>query len=224
MVHEPSAVTGRFVRRNIRSWCSVVKRLVRPGMVVKLEVSCQPSMGFLQILVGLQEYFLVLHGAPQPLRKDVVQAASPAVHTNLDTGLLQQTNVRLSQCCQHEAVLQTVTERPADDITAIPIHECHQVHKTLSCPDVGNVRTPDMVLVAGSYPAQQIRVYLVARANTGLTGVWFGVDGLQSEFGHEVPYTLPANANVIRALKLELHTPRAVVRSFGVDFVNSIEL
>jgi len=71
----------------------VVKRLMRPGVVVELKVGRQSSLSILQILVGTQEHVLVLYGAPQPFSKDVVQVPASAIHTHLDTCLFQEARV-----------------------------------------------------------------------------------------------------------------------------------
>ncbi len=46
------------------SWCLVVKTLVSSFVVVELEVFSETYVCFVEILVGLEKYILVLHGAP----------------------------------------------------------------------------------------------------------------------------------------------------------------
>jgi len=57
---------------------------VWPLVVVEGKVFGETSLGFVEVLVGLQEDVLVLHGAPRSLRKDIVHTSATAIHANAD--------------------------------------------------------------------------------------------------------------------------------------------
>ena len=55
-------------------------------MVVELDVPGQALGGLLWAGIIVQINFLVLDGTPQPLGKNIVKRASPAIHADLHTG------------------------------------------------------------------------------------------------------------------------------------------
>src|ERR1700683_440854 len=104
--------------------------------------------------------------------------------------------------------MQCIVQLPGNHITAVPINESYQVDKALCGTNVRNICAPDMVGIAGSYPSKQIWVDSMARGR--LTGVGFGVDGLESQGCHEVTDTFPANMDVIASFQLNQHPPGAI--------------
>lgn len=67
--------------------------LVRPVVVVELEVLPQPLACLPRGTVLMQVHFLVLHAPPQALREDVVVSPSSAVHADSDPGGTHQFHV-----------------------------------------------------------------------------------------------------------------------------------
>jgi hypothetical protein len=63
----------------------VVQRLVRPLVVVEREPPADAQTSFTRRAVRLDENFLVLQTAPQPLNEDVVQKPAFTIHADPDT-------------------------------------------------------------------------------------------------------------------------------------------
>jgi len=71
--------------------------LVRPLAVVELKPqrNAPPCLG--HGLVRLQVHLLVFETPPKPLDKDVIEPSTPAVHADLNAGLLEQAGEKLAR-------------------------------------------------------------------------------------------------------------------------------
>jgi len=108
----------------------------------------------------MQVDFLVLERAPQSFGEDVVAGASTSIHANFDlfalqafqifragemTALVAVPDFRLGlrqgviHSGEHKIHLQSLAERPADDIPGIPVQHGGQVQPAMCQADVGNV-------------------------------------------------------------------------------------
>ena len=75
--------------------CTIIKRLMKPVLIVKVEIVSQstPSRGNRVIIVEID--FLILHTAPEPLNEDVVKIAASAVSTDGNLSRLKPIGKRL---------------------------------------------------------------------------------------------------------------------------------
>ena len=70
---------------------------MRTLVVVELKPqrNAPPSLGY--GLVGFQVHLLVFETPPKPLDKDVIEPSTPAVHADLNAGLLEQAGEKLAR-------------------------------------------------------------------------------------------------------------------------------
>jgi hypothetical protein len=75
--------------------CLVPERLVEAFQVVELEVATDPDPRFARGVVRMEVDLFVLQRAPKSLHENVVDAASLAVHADLDSATEQYARERL---------------------------------------------------------------------------------------------------------------------------------
>src|SRR5512145_50114 len=135
----------------------------------------------------MQVNFFVLNGAPQSFGEDIILSATAPIHADLDASTLQTLEVlrtgemaalvavpdlrcRVEQSVvhssQHKVKCQGLAERPAEDVTGIPVQNRREVEPTMSQTDVGDIDAPDMIGVLGVDTPQQVR-------EDRMFGCWF---------------------------------------------------
>ena len=155
-------------------------------LVVKDEVLADPGDQLGHALIPLQVDVLVFKRAPEPLDKNVVQAAPAAIHADADAGLIKPggeidtgelgalvgvedlrpavAQGRL-QSLQAEGRVQGVGDGPGEYVSAEPVHHRHQVDEAAAQRQIGDVAGPNLVRALDRHPAQQVGIdaVLVAR-------------------------------------------------------------
>ena len=122
-----------------------------PLSIVQIQISVNSSPGFTAIAISFQIYLLVFDAPPQTLYKDIVQVSALAIHADLDPPLQQQAaegftgelaslvgveDLRLSfaqgffQGRDTEAHLQSIGEPPGQHVSAVPVHNGHEVKES----------------------------------------------------------------------------------------------
>ena len=76
-------ITGGVFENSTRR--PVAQRLVRPLVVIEREPPADAPTSFTRRAIRLDENFLVLQAAPQPLDEDIVQKPAFAIHADPDT-------------------------------------------------------------------------------------------------------------------------------------------
>ena len=179
-----------------RRWRPVAQGLMEPCFVVKPKISCQMLARVPHALVVSHIDVLVLHTAPQPLDKHVIQRPPTAIHADPYASFLQPLRkgptgklralVRVEdlRLALPECLLQGLDtkrhvhrnrHRPGQDIAREPIDDRHQVHETRLEPDIGNVRTPHLIGSEDPHPPQEIGIDHMALC--GLAQPRLGIDG-----------------------------------------------
>ena len=74
-----------------------IKGLVRTLAVVELEPQSDTTPGLGHGLVRFQVRLLVCETPPKPLDKNVIEPSTPAVHADLNAGLLEQAGEKLAR-------------------------------------------------------------------------------------------------------------------------------
>lgn len=164
---------------------------MRPLGVVERDVLRQSHRQLGHVGVALQVHVFMLHVAPQALDKDVVQSPTAPIHTDghafalehvreghacelrslvavehLGRAMLSQ---RIFQTVHAERCVHAVAESPGQHLTAVPVHDCHQVGEAARQPDVRYVRASHLVRPRDRHTPQQVRINLVLRVR--LAGV-----------------------------------------------------
>ena len=67
----------------------VVQTLMRPVIIIELEILGQPCLQFNDTAIVLDIYILILDRSPQALHKDVIQSSPPPIVAYGDTCCLQ---------------------------------------------------------------------------------------------------------------------------------------
>src|SRR5580658_3297088 len=141
----------------------VFQTLMKTLLVVEPEVLRNAGARFIHRYIVFQIHLLVFERPPQPLDKNVVHTASPAVHADGDLPrrqlagellagelrpLVAVKDVRPSPAQRGlerfdaEVDLHGQRQTPAQNVTAEPVHHRNQVDKTLRHSYVGDVRAP----------------------------------------------------------------------------------
>ena len=142
-----------------------------PFGVVEQKIFPQAQNRFWNRRVIVQINVLILHAAPKPLDKNIVQRPASVVHADLDalrlqtirevdtrelTSLVRIENLRsagepncLIQGFQAEGAIQGHGHVPCQHIAAVPVDDRHQIHKPTRQANVGDVRAPDLVSRSG---------------------------------------------------------------------------
>ena len=181
----------------------VTERLVRPLVVVELEVATQVVSGLAGCRIFGEVDLLVLDRAPQALGEDVVARSTAAIHADLHAGREQQVEVlRTGEVAalvavpdlgrglrqgplgtlEHKGQCERVGQLPGDHVATVPIQHGHQVEPAGQQADVGDVDAPNVVGVAGGDMAQKIRKNPVF--GVALAGVGSGTDARDAHLAH----------------------------------------
>jgi len=92
----------------------------------------------------------------------------------LGNGFLQGADTEL---CMHR-----VRELPSEDLSAVPVHDGHEVQKASAHWQVRDIHRPHLGRSVNDPIPQQIRINRVSRMR--LTGVYFSVDRLDPHHSH----------------------------------------
>jgi len=182
---------------------------------------------------------LVLEGAPEALDEDIVQSPSSAIHTDADSlgfqTLAEGAGGELSSLIgvehvgaslvqgllkgvEAEGTVKGVGELPGQHITAEPVDDGYQVHKTASHGDVGNVGTPHLVRACDGQSPQQVGVNAILRVRDRGTG--FGIDRLNAHHAvHQSLHSLGIHRIALRT-QVGRHPSIAVERRLQVLGIN----
>jgi len=153
----------------------------------------------------VQVKVLVLDGPPEPLDKDVVLAAAPAIHADGDLVVLEDVDkvvagklsalvgvedFRPSVAAQGlleginaKVGLQGIGNAPGEDFAAVPVHDGHKVHEPMGHGDVGDIRGPDLIGSIDGQVAKQVGEDPMF--GVGPAGVRLGVYGLEAHQTHQ---------------------------------------
>ncbi len=178
---------------------------MRPFVVVVPEERSQADSRFQRRPVFLQVHFLVFDGPPQSFDEDVVQNPTTSVHADFDAMVLEDLRKSpvhvlrplvgvedfrppvggkcLFQGTDAKGRTQRRRQLPGQHLPAAGVHDNRQVDKTTVHPDVGDVRTPDLVRPRDVKVPQKIRVDLVFRVLLAQPRLL--VDGFKPHFPQE---------------------------------------
>src|SRR5712691_8617001 len=158
---------------------------MRSPCVVEVQVAADRSAGLADAIVGPQIHLLVFDAAPQALDEHVVPPSPFAVHADRNVVVGERTgegragelrtlvcieDVRLAVTSQ--SILQRLDaecrfhrdrQPPRQHATAEPVEHDSQIDEATRHRYVGDVHRPHLVRPRDLYPAQQIRVDLMAR-------------------------------------------------------------
>jgi hypothetical protein len=147
--------------------------------------------------------------SPEPFHKDVIVNPATAIHTDpnlcpmkvpgkLHTGelnpLIRIKDVRFGEAqgppqgSHTKPYVQRRRDLPGQNIAAEPVHDRHQVNKPTKHPNVGDIRTPDLIRPIDHHISQQIGIPLMLLS--GLTQSRLRIDGLQSHQSHQTSHPL----------------------------------
>src|SRR5579871_3440648 len=145
---------------------SVTQRLVKPRLIVKMQVAAQSSACSARAVVVVEVDLFIFDAAPQTLCENVVKSAASAVHADAYISGKQTLDVLrtgevaaliavayLWRCdfqrsihrSQHKGHFQGLIQFPTDDVARIPVQHRHQINPASRQAHVGNVYTPDGV-------------------------------------------------------------------------------
>src|SRR3990170_5514362 len=187
---------------------------MRTLLVVERDPFPNAGLGLASGLERMQINAFVFERPPQPLDHDVVHPPPLAVHRDLGAGFLEnlgklqggelaplvrvedpgrpEPGQRLPKGRHAKIRLQRVRQPPGEDLSAVPVHDRHEIEKPPAHRDVADVRAPDLVRMVDRHPFQQIRVDLVTGKR--LAGVGFLVDRTQPHLPHPPGDPLAADA------------------------------
>lgn len=83
----------------------------------------------------------------------------------------------LVQCLDAEVRLQRVRDAPGQHLARVPVHDRHQIEEPSPHPQIGDVRSPNLIGPIHPQPAQQVGIRLVPLRR--LAGVGLLVDRLR---------------------------------------------
>ena len=177
---------------------------MEPLPVVPLEIGRQAIFGLGDIPIVMEVDFLLFDGPPETFHEDIIQGSSPSIHADLDgvglekiqksfggvlgsliriedlgNGPLQDPGERGTT----ELRVHTDRDLPVQNIARIPVHDGGQIHKAFLEPDVGDVRTEDLIRTDKGHILQKIRIDFVFPVSFRQGGL--GIDGLQSHKSHQ---------------------------------------
>ena len=87
-----------------------------------------------------------------------------------------------------EAHFQSIGEPPGQHVSAVPVHNGHEIKESPGHGQVGDVGCPNLIDPVDCYSFEQVRVYPVFRCR--LAGIGLAVDGFQPHRPHQSPYPL----------------------------------
>ena len=200
-------------------------------MVVKVDPGTEALAQGRSGVKRMQVKVLVLDGPPEPLDKDVVLAAAPAIHADGDLVVLQDIDkvvagklstlvgvedFRPSVATQGllegintEVGLKGIGNPPGQDFAAVPVHDGHKVHEPMGHGDVGDIRGPDLIGSIDGQVAKQVGENPVF--GVGPAGVRLGVYGLDAHQTHQ-PLDMLSIDNGALASELTHHRAAAPAR------------
>ena len=143
---------------------AIVKALVRPARIVKIEIIRKRGFQLTHRLVGVQIEVLVLDASPQPLDEHIIDPTPLAVHAHAHALGLQRlgeviggelaalvgvedlegtvARERLLQGLDTEIRAHRIADPNAQHLAAVEIQDRHQVDKPLGHRQVRDVRRP----------------------------------------------------------------------------------
>ena len=186
--------------------------------VVVTEVAAKTRSELMAVDIVSEINVFVFHSSPKPLDENVVMGSATTIHADPHPRFFKSGDERIGrelralvgieylrraafhcliQAVQTELTVQCIGYFPGDDVAGEPVHDCHEVHKSLSHPNVCDVSAPDLVGATDLDLSEQIRINLMLMARHCSSG--FGIDGLESHFLHQPPYSF--------VIDLVAHTP-----------------
>lgn len=164
---------------------------------------------FGDVAIVAQVHFFVLQGSPESFDEDVVVGPAPAVHGDPDfsgqknrgeflagvlSSLVAVENFRFTpgegalQSRDAESRVKGVGYLPGENITAVPVHYCCEIEKTLPEADIGYVAAPYLVGLLNGNSSQEIGPDpLVIPRDAQF---WLGVQGFNPHKLHEPSHPL----------------------------------
>jgi hypothetical protein len=182
---------------------------MEPLVIVKSTVAPSPLPGLLDRVVLPEIDLLILHAAPEPLDKHVVQCAATAIHTDLALPLAEPCSESLTgelgplvrvadlwasppegalQGLQAKSTLQGDRDRPGQHIPTPPVDHRHQVEKPLVQADRRAIRAPHMIHPRKLHPPPEVGINLVSCA--GLAQLRLRIEGLNAHLPQQPCHTL----------------------------------
>ena len=217
----------------------IAKALMRPFVIVQLEVAFQAGGQSRHGSVFLDVNVFVLHGAPEAFDEDVVKGATTAVHADPNVGCFQgagkvkgrelnalvgvkdvglgitQGNLKRGQA---KGTVQSVGELPGQDKATEPIHDGHQIHEASRHRNIGYVGAPDLVGSGDGQTTQQIGIFFVLFV--AQRRAWPGIDCLQTHLAHQAGYPLAIDLEAMSLVEPGCYLAIAVEGRSGVLFVD----
>ena len=206
---------------------------MRPFLVIETEIlRYSPSKVRNHPIIFEIDVF-VLDRAPQPLDKNAVKDASPAIHADLHPGGLPLGRERLTselgplvgiedlrptvlegllQRVETKRRLQGIGHHPGQDIPTVPIEDGQEKHKPYAHRNIGDIRTPHLVGTRHQNIAEQIRIDFVGRMSPTRSGSWD--DPFQPHDPHQpldpfpidpIPYLIQIDSHPSRVIQGRSH-------------------
>ena len=211
-----------------------------PLEVIVTEVAAKARSQFKAVGIVPEVNVFVFHSSPQSLDEDVVVGSASTVHADPHPGLFKSGDEGigrelcalvgieyrrqsgfhcLMQAVQTELAVQGIGYFPGDDVTGKPVHDCHEIHESLSHPDVGDVGAPDLIGATDLDFPEQVRINPVLMARHCSFG--FGIDGLKSHFLHQPPHSLMIDWKA-HASEMYSHPGPAVERCLRILLIDQL--
>ena len=120
---------------------------------------------------------------------------------------------------QHKSCVHAIREPPCQHLTAVPVHDCHQIQNPPPHWNICDIGAPNLVWPIDHDIPEQIGPYLVLRVL--LAGVGLLIDRKQPHQAHQATNTVAA-ALVVVALHVPGHLTRPIPRRLQKLFINDL--
>jgi len=177
--------------------------------------------------------------APETFNENIVECASPSIHTDGDFFLFQNAdegitgelraliaveNLRFSmntqgffQAIHTKRRIHGITNPPTQHSSRIPVHNHRQISKTMCQPNVGDICPPHLIRPGHIDSPEKVGIHLVTRMR--LAGIRPRCHSCKAHFSHQSLYFLAINV-MICFFKKNHHLATAVERVTCVFFIN----
>lgn len=189
----------------------------------------------------------IFEGPPESLHDDIVHGTSPTIPTDDDAFRFQDTgeditrelatlivveNLRtpvladgLKECVHAESGIQSIRHAVGQNLSAEPIQNGHQVHKSLAQRNVCDVRAPNLVGPRNGEVSQPVGILFETLVLTRMGCIWPRQDRYQIHFPHQPPrpFGIDDIPDFSKFPRHSLHPEIGVFGKEAIDFLHENE-
>lgn len=194
---------------------------MRSDRVVVMDIGVDAGNHLPRCWIFLDVDVIILQAAKEPFGSDIVERLALAIHGDLHlaafhqiqiglasemAALVRVDNLRLAmaqgtpQAAQDKFFLQAIAEFKVHNLSGIPVDDHKQVQKSFVEGQIGDVDTPNLVLMINGQIPQQIGPHILLVIT--LAEIWPRKQGDNVQNPHQAPHALPVD--VITALVLQI--------------------